>query len=109
MHVCRLNPLRWFPLYEPAGDQPKAIAQLAKNIESGSVMKRCWVLRVRVKTYTMAKLSRRYKTNTRFSAQQNTCCSIGSGAFKRVFPEQCGGIFRILLRLLSARSLCSNN
>ena len=50
--------------YEPAGDQPKAIAQLAKNIESG--MRYETLLGVRVKPIPWLKLSRRYKNQHSF-------------------------------------------
>lgn len=48
--------------YEPAGDQPKAIAELAHGIEEGMRYQTLLGVTGSGKTFTMAKPSKRFKS-----------------------------------------------
>lgn len=73
--------------YEPAGDQPKAIAQLAKNIESGMRYETLLGVTGSGKTYTMAKTIEAVQKPTLVLAPNKTLAAQLAAELKEFFPN----------------------
>ncbi len=98
--------IRMVSEYQPAGDQPTAIADLVGGLESGERSQVLLGVTGSGKTFTMAKVIEETQRPAVILAPNKTL----GPALQRVqelLPRQCGGIFRFLLRLLSAGSLCA--
>ena len=105
--VARLatQPFKVVSPYEPAGDQPKAIQQLAQNIESGMRYETLLGVTGSGKTYTMAKTIEAVQKPTLVLAPNKTLAAQLAAELKEFLSKQCRGVLRELLRLLSARSV----
>ena len=73
--------------YEPAGDQPKAIAQLAKNIESGMRYETLLGVTGSGKTFTMAKTIEAVQKPTLVLAPNKTLAAQLAAELKEFFPN----------------------
>ena len=93
--------------FEPAGDQPQAIAELIEGLEGGARDQVLLGVTGSGKTFTMAHVIQKVQRPTLVLAPNKTLAAQLYGEMKEFFPEQRGRIFRLLLRLLSARSLCA--
>jgi hypothetical protein len=98
-------PSPWLSDYEPAGDQPTAIAELVDR-RSGESDQVLLGVTGSGKTFTMAKVIEELQRPALILAPNKILAAQLYGEFKSFFPEQCGRIFRQLLRLLPARGLC---
>lgn len=107
--VARLatQPFKVVSPYEPAGDQPKAIEQLARNIESGMRYETLLGVTGSGKTYTMAKTIEAVQKPTLVLAPNKTLAGAVGCRAEGILSQQCRGVLRELLRLLSARSVCA--
>ena len=93
--------------YQPRGDQATAIQQLIRGISDGEKHQVLLGVTGSGKTFTMAKIDRSIRQAFAGPCpQQNTCCA-ALPRIQRLFPNECGRVFRQLLRLLSAGSLHS--
>ena len=91
---------------EPKGDQPQAIAELVAQVDAKERDQVLLGVTGSGKTFTMAKvIERTQRPGADPRAQQDA----GRAALWRVqelLPRQRGRVFRVLLRLLPAGSLC---
>ena len=74
--------------YEPQGDQPQAIDELAKSIEAGNPMSVLLGVTGSGKTYTMAKVIERVQKPTLVLAHNKTLAAQLCSEFKELFPDQ---------------------
>ncbi len=91
--------------YEPAGDQPTAIADLVEGLDSGERSQVLLGVTGSGKTFTMAKVIEATQRPAVILAPNKT---LGRPALFRVqelLPRQRGRVLRLLLRLLPAGSL----
>ena len=91
--------------YKPAGDQPAAIAKLVDGIESGLAHQTLLGVTGSGKTFTIANVIQKIQRPTLVLAHNKTLAAQLYGEFKEFFPRQRGGVFRLVLRLLPARSV----
>ena len=87
--------------YKPTGDQPEAIEKLVKGFQEGNQFETLLGVTGSGKTFTMANVIQQLNKPTLILAHNKTLWGD-----ERIFPEQCGGVFCIILRLLSAGSIC---
>lgn len=87
--VARLatQPFKVVSPYEPAGDQPKAIQQLAQNIESGMRYETLLGVTGSGKTYTMAKTIEAVQKPTLVLAPNKTLAAQLAAELKEFFPN----------------------
>ena len=87
--VARLatRPFKVVSPYEPAGDQPKAIEQLARNIESGMRYETLLGVTGSGKTYTMAKTIEAVQKPTLVLAPNKTLAAQLAAELKEFFPN----------------------
>jgi excinuclease ABC subunit B len=90
--------------YEPTGDQPQAIKQLAEGVERGEPHQTLLGVTGSGKTFTMANVIARVQRPTLVLSHNKTLAAQLYGELKKFFPENA---VRLLLRLLPARSLHS--
>ena len=92
--------------FQPAGDQPTAIAELSAGVRGGDRDQVLLGATGTGKTFTMAKVIEETQRPAIILAPNKTLAAQLYGEFKGFFPRQRGRVFRQLLRLLPARSLC---
>ncbi len=73
--------------YEPQGDQPQAIEDLARSIEAGNPMSVLLGVTGSGKTYTMAKVIERVQKPTLVLAHNKTLAAQLCSEFKELFPD----------------------
>ena len=73
--------------YEPAGDQPEAIAALAAGIENGLSEQALLGVTGSGKTFTMANIIERVQKPTLVISHNKTLAAQLHGEFKEFFPE----------------------
>ncbi|HEY9723889.1 MAG TPA: DEAD/DEAH box helicase family protein, partial [Oscillatoriaceae cyanobacterium] len=73
--------------YEPGGDQPRAIAQLAEGIERGLDAQTLLGVTGSGKTYTIAKTIERVQRPTLVFAHNKTLAAQLCNELREVFPE----------------------
>lgn len=95
--------------YQPAGDQPTAIKQLLEGLEAGLAHQTLLGVTGSGKTFTLANVIATAQRPTIILAPNKTLAAQLYGEMKAFFSQQCGGVFRFLLRLLSTRSLCADH
>ena len=81
------QPFKVVSPYEPAGDQPKAIQQLAQNIESGMRYETLLGVTGSGKTYTMAKTIEAVQKPTLVLAPNKTLAAQLAAELKEFFPN----------------------
>ena len=91
--------------YQPTGDQPQAIETLVKGVERGDRCQTLLGVTGSGKTFTMANVIAECNRPTLVLAHNKTLAAQLCTEFQDVFPQQRGGVFRLLLRLLPAGSL----
>ena len=93
--------------YQPAGDQPRAIESLTRGLYEGDKHQVLLGVTGSGKTYTMAKVIERLNRPALVLAHNKTLAAQLYHEFKSFFPAERRRVFRLLLRLLPARSLHS--
>ena len=93
--------------YQPTGDQPQAIEQLVKGFKEGNQFETLLGVTGSGKTFTMANVIQQLNKPTLVIAHNKTLAAQLYIGDEGVFPEQCGGILCLLLRLLSAGGVCA--
>ena len=93
--------------YEPTGDQPQAIAELVKGFKEGNQCQTLLGVTGSGKTFTMANVIQQLQKPTLVIAHNKTLAAQLYGEFKEMFPDNAVELFCLLLRLLSAGSICS--
>ena len=73
--------------YEPQGDQPQAIEDLAKSIDAGNPLSVLLGVTGSGKTYTMAKVIERVQKPTLVLAHNKTLAAQLCSEFKELFPD----------------------
>ena len=91
--------------YQPTGDQPEAIAQLTEGVKSGVPAQTLLGVTGSGKTFTIANVIKNINKPTLILSHNKTLAAQLYGEFKNFFPHNAVEILRIILRLLSARSL----
>ncbi len=91
--------------YQPAGDQPTAIKELVDGIRSAERDQVLLGVTGSGKTFTMAKVIEAVQRPALILAPNKTLAAQLYAEMKGFFPENAGRVFRLLLRLLPARSL----
>ena len=79
--------------YEPAGDQPQAIASLADGVLAGDVSQVLLGVTGSGKTYTIAKVIEKVQKPTLVLAHNKTLAAQLCAEFKEFFPENCVEFF----------------
>ena len=82
-----MKPFKVISDYEPRGDQAKAIAQLAKGIETGKKFQTLLGVTGSGKTYTMAKVIEAVQKPTLIIAHNKTLAAQLANEFRSFFPE----------------------
>ena len=91
--------------FEPAGDQPEAIAKLVEGLADGLAFQTLLGVTGSGKTFTMANvIARTGRPGAGARAEQDARGAALLGV-PRVLPEQRGRVLRLVLRLLPARGL----
>ncbi len=101
------SPYKLHQPFEPSGDQPEAIRLLAEGLEDGLSFQTLLGVTGSGKTFTMANVIARLGRPAIILAHNKTLAAQLVLGNARVFPRERGGVFRFLLRLLPARSLCA--
>ena len=91
--------------FQPAGDQPQAIAALIDGLRAGRKQQVLMGVTGSGKTFTMANVIQAVQRPTLVLSHNKTLAAQLYSEFKEFFPAQRGPLFRQLLRLLPARSL----
>ena len=86
-------PFRLHSAYEPAGDQPSAIAQLTEGILSGEQYQTLLGVTGSGKTFTMANVINNVQRPTLVLTHNKTLVAQLYGEFKQFFPENAVGYF----------------
>ncbi len=92
--------------FEPAGDQPTAIAELSQGVKAGERDQVLLGATGTGKTFTMAKVIEETQRPAIILAPNKTLAAQLYGEFKGYFPDNAVEYFVSLLRLLPARGLC---
>ena len=79
--------------YQPAGDQPSAIAQLSKGIEDGEQYQTLLGVTGSGKTFTMANVIQNVQRPTLVITHNKTLVAQLYGEFKQFFPDNAVGYF----------------
>ena len=98
-------PLRIQSELEPKGDQPTAIAELVAQVNAHERDQVLLGVTGSGKTFTMAKVIEAMQRPALILAPNKTLAAQLYGEFKSLLPGERGRVFRLLLRLLPARSL----
>ena len=93
--------------FAPMGDQPQAIETLAKGVLEGKSHQTLMGVTGSGKTFTMANIIEQGSETDLGDQPQQDSGSPASRGVQGIFPAQRGGVFCLLLRLLSAGSLRS--
>ena len=88
-------------------DQPEAIRRLEEGLEDGLAHQTLLGVTGSGKTFTIANVIADLQRPTMVLAPNKTLAAQLYGEMKRILPGKRGGIFRFLLRLLSAGGLCT--
>ena len=91
--------------FEPAGDQPAAIAALTAGVRDGRHTQVLMGVTGSGKTFTMANVIQQIQRPTLVLSHNKTLAAQLYSEFKEFFPQQRRPLFRQLLRLLPAGSL----
>ena len=91
--------------YQPEGDQAQAIAKLAKSLAAGNRHQTLLGVTGSGKTFTMANLIAAPRQADADHEPQQDARGAALLGVQELLPAQRGGVFRLLLRLLSAGSL----
>ena len=95
--------------YAPTGDQPQAIAQLVEGVQRGDRCQTLLGVTGSGKTFTMANVIAQCNRPTLVLAHNKNAGGTAVYRVPLVFPQQCGGVLRQLLRLLPAGGLHSQH
>lgn len=87
------KPFKVVSPYEPAGDQPQAIASLAQGVLNGDVNQVLLGVTGSGKTYTIAKVIEQVQKPTLVLAHNKTLAAQLCSEFKEFFPENCVEFF----------------
>ena len=90
--------------YKPTGDQPEAIKQLTEGLERGDKAQVLLGVTGSGKTFTMANVIAQHNVPTLVLSHNKTLAAQLYEEMKGFFP-----ILRVVLRLLSARSLFAHH
>ncbi len=90
--------------YQPAGDQPEAIAALSRGLEMGLDEQTLLGVTGSGKTFTMAKIIEQVQRPTLVLAHNKTLAAQLCAEFREFFPNNAVE-YRLLLRLLPAGGL----
>ena len=93
MHFGEEIPFKVVAPFEPMGDQPRAIADLAGGIENGQTAQVLLGATGTGKTYTMAKVIERVQRPTLIIAHNKTLAAQLASEFKSFFPDNYVGYF----------------
>ncbi|EKU71955.1 excinuclease ABC subunit UvrB [Selenomonas sp. F0473] len=93
MHFGGEIPFKVVAPFEPMGDQPRAIADLAGGIENGQTAQVLLGATGTGKTYTMAKVIERVQRPTLVIAHNKTLAAQLASEFKSFFPDNYVGYF----------------
>ena len=74
-------------MYKPAGDQPRAIEQLTKALESGSKFQTLMGVTGSGKTFTMANVIARFNKPALIISHNKTLAAQLYEEFRELFPE----------------------
>jgi len=88
--MARVQPIRKFRMaskYEPAGDQPEAIARLVESVRAGQQHQTLLGVTGSGKTFTMANVIERTQRPTLIMAPNKTLAAQLYGEFKAFFPD----------------------
>ena len=91
--------------FTPKGDQPQAIRKLLAGVRAGYPHQVLLGVTGSGKTFTIANVVAQLNLPTLVLAPNKTLAAQLYGEFQEFFPGQRGGVFRQLLRLLSAGGL----
>ena len=91
--------------YTPGGDQPQAIEKLAQGSPKARDSRRCWARRERAKLLRSLQVIQKVQRPTLVIAHNKTLAAQLCARVPRVLPAKRRRVFRLLLRLLPARSL----
>ena len=86
--------------FKPSGDQPTAIKQLVQGLNDGVSAQTLLGVTGSGKTFTMANVMEKVQKPTLILSHNKTLVAQLYGEFKQFFPDNAGGIFCVLLRLL---------
>ena len=101
------SPFKLHSAYVPTGDQPEAIDSLVANLEAGVPEQILLGVTGSGKTFTMANVIARCGRPALVLAPNKTLAAQLYNEFREIFPAERCGVFRQLLRLLPAGSLCA--
>lgn len=101
------KPFKLHSAFRPSGDQPEAIRRLEEGLEDGLAHQTLLGVTGSGKTFTIANVIADLQRPTMVLAPNKTLAAQLYGEMKEFFPENRGGVFRLVLRLLSAGSLCA--
>ena len=93
--------------FQPAGDQPQAIAELSAGVLRGEGDQVLLGVTGSGKTFTMAHVIERTQRPALILAPNKTLAAQLYGEMKSFFPDNAVEYFVSLLRLLPARGLCA--
>ncbi len=93
--------------YEPAGSQPKAIESLVQGVRDGDRYQVLLGVTGSGKTFTMAKTIEALGKPTLVMAPQQNPRRTACERAQRILSQQRRGLLRLVLRLLSARGICT--
>ena len=91
--------------FQPAGDQPKAIAELAAGLRRGDKYQTLLGVTGSGKTMTLAHTIANYGKPTLVLSHNKTLAAQLYGELRQFLPAQRGRVLRLLLRLLPARGV----
>ncbi len=101
------KPFKLNSAFKPSGDQPEAIRRLEEGLEDGLAHQTLLGVTGSGKTFTIANVIADLQRPTMVLAPNKNAGGPVVWRNERVLPGKRGGIFRLLLRLLSAGSLCT--
>ncbi len=93
--------------FEPAGDQPTAIAQLTEGVEAGLSHQTLLGVTGSGKTFTIANVIQKMQRPAIIMAPNKDAGGAAVWRVQGVLPEQRRRVLCFLLRLLPARGLCA--
>ena len=103
----RQRAARSSPITNRAGDQPQAIVELVEGVRQVERDQVLLGVTGSGKTFTMAHVIEQTQRPALVLAPNKTLAAQLYGEFASFFPDNCGRVFRLLLRLLPAGSLCA--
>lgn len=93
MHFDKETPFKVVAPFEPMGDQPQAIEELAQGVENGQQAQVLLGATGTGKTYTIAKVIEKVQKPTLVIAHNKTLAAQLASEFKAVFPNNYVGYF----------------